>query len=86
MGVDVNVDRVEILSKRVIVGRVEFLKLNINELLTWVNKYWVSEVGYVLRFYMLINGCITFIFMDEDKIHNILNKVWLYNKGSLLLK
>ena len=45
MGVDVNVDRVEMLSKRAIVGTVEFAKLNINELLTWVNKHWLQEVG-----------------------------------------
>ena len=54
---------------------MEFAKLSI----TWVNKYLVSEVGYAPRVYMLINGWIAFIFMDEDKIENVLNKGWLYN-------
>ena len=69
-----------------IVGRVEFAKLKINDLLTWVNKYWVLKVGYTPRVYMLISGWIYFIFMDEYKIENLLNNVCLYNEGYLLLK
>lgn len=60
---DVNMDRVEMLSKRALVGRLKHVKLNRGEL----NKFWVPKVGYASLINLLINGWLIFIFSNEYK-------------------
>ena len=67
LGEDVNLDRVEMLSKWVLARRLEFVKLNRVELLAWVSMFWVLEVGYAPQINLMVNGWIIFIFMDKGK-------------------
>lgn len=45
VGRDVNMDRVVILSKHVVVGCIEHAKFNCIELIEWVNTNWLLEFG-----------------------------------------
>ena len=55
-GIYVNLDRVEMLSICALVERVEYAKLNKGDLQAWVNKFWVSEMGYAPNINQLVNG------------------------------
>ena len=78
MGVDVNMERVDLMMRRYLVGRVEFAKVNRIQLINWVNKQWVLVVGYAPWVNLMINGSIIFIFMNEEKIDWIIKGLWFY--------
>lgn len=42
---DSNLDRIELLARRAIVGRMEFTSGSKEELLEWVNKQWTPLLG-----------------------------------------
>ena len=68
LGRDVTMDMVSVLSQRDLVGKFEFIKLNRNEILDWIQCKWKPFISNIPRVVMLVNGWIVFQFpMKEDR-------------------
>ena len=63
---DITLNKVEVLAKRDMVGRMEYLKLNRVEMLKWVTKNCKPLIDYIPQPIWLSNGWFFFIFLNEE--------------------
>lgn len=82
----VNLDRIELLSHRGVVGRIEGTKKSQDELVEWVNVHWTPIFCLSPCTSLLSRGWVAFIFPNEELIQLILEQTWLIKEDSLVLK
>lgn len=77
-------ERVEGLSRRVLVGFMEYLNMSRMELLQWAQDTWKPLVDYYPCIFSLPKGWFAFVFLWKEHAERVLNSFWLINEGSLV--
>ena len=77
-----NLERVEALSLRVLVGWIEYIKMNTEYLLGWATANWNTLINYRPNISILANGWLVFLFMEMNDAHNILEQLWVIGSSS----
>ena len=61
LGHDINMDRVASLCSQAFVGILEYISLNMMDLLKWVCNSWKPLLGYFPNVSMLVDMCLCFL-------------------------
>jgi hypothetical protein len=68
------------------VGRFEYIASARVEVIKWINDVWKHFLGYFPRYVTLMKGWVCFQFMKETDLQSVLDRAWLFGKGSLVLQ
>jgi hypothetical protein len=68
------------------VGRLSYKTLSRQSLPEWVSSTWASMLGYSPELVTLTRGWFSFVFKSHEHIVLVLEKTWVLNGGSLMLK
>lgn len=85
LGLDINMDRVESLSQRELVGKLSYSKKSYENLLIWVRETWKPIVGYTSIINILVNNWLHLHFISAADLELILERAWV-GVGSLWLQ
>ena len=85
VGRDIYFNRVEALSSRALIGRLEYASLDKKQWFEWASEKWKPLLTYVPAISLLVRGWIVFVFLEDGHTTSLLNKIWRVEKGSLVL-
>ena len=69
------IDRVSELSRRALIGHLEYFILNKEEWVAWATQHWNSILNYVLTISLLPNQWLIIFFIEDDDATRILNSL-----------
>ena len=78
-------DRVEALSRRALIGRLEYASMEKKDWVSWASKYWKPFLTYVPSISLLVRGWIVFVFLEDSHASEVLSRLWRVGNGSLVL-
>ena len=76
VGRDIYMDRVEALSRRALIGRLEYVSLEKKDWVSWATEYWKPFLTYVPTIILLVRGWIVFVFLEESHASEVLSRLW----------
>ena len=65
VGRDIYMDRVEALSRRALIGRLEYVSMEKKDWFSWASEYWKPFLSYVPAISLLVRGWVVFVFLEE---------------------
>jgi hypothetical protein len=71
---------------RGLVGRFGYWAMGEKDIHAWVEVNWGPLLGYLPETFILMKGWLCFLFKNTEDAELVLRKVWVVNKGSLMLK
>jgi hypothetical protein len=74
------------LALNALIGRFSYRRHCTTPLYNWVKTHWFPILGYVPTVFYLSWGCFGFTFNNLDDAANILEGLWPYDEGSIMLK
>ena len=83
LGRDVNLDKVDILAKRDLIGKVDFISMSEADIKNWGLDSWTPILQYKPRLSFLLNSQEVFHFLEEVDLLNILSVKWVRGKRLL---
>ena len=85
VGRDIYMERVEALSRRALIGRLEYVSMEKKDWLSWATEFWKPFLTYVPTISLLVRGWIVFVFLEESHATDVLSRLWRVGNGSLVL-
>jgi hypothetical protein len=86
MGVDVGLEESCNLSLCALVGRLSYRSLCNHPITDWMQSSWVPLLGYSPDLLTLSRGWFGFIFKNPEDTVLILERLWVFEGSSLMLK
>ena len=85
VGRDIYMDRVEALSRRALIGRLEYASIEKKDWVSWASEFWKPFLSYVPSISLLVRGWIVFVFLEDSHASEVLSCLWRVGNGSLVL-
>ena len=85
VGRDIYMDRVEALSRRALIGRLEYVSMEKKDWFSWASEQWKPFLTYVPAISLLVRGWVVFVFLEEAHASEVLSRLWRVGNGSLVL-
>jgi hypothetical protein len=86
LGDDLGLEEAVNLALNTLVGRFSYHSRCSTPLHTWVKMNWTTILGYALELFFLPRGWFGFKFKSTNDVVKILDRLWSYDGGSLMLK
>ena len=86
LGDDLGLDKVVNLSLTTLVGRLSYRSRCSTSLIDWVNMHWIPILGYEPEVLYMSKGWFTFKFHSLEDTTKIMEKLWSFDEGNMMLK
>jgi hypothetical protein len=86
LGDDLGLEEAVTLALNALVRRFSYRSRCTTPLFTWVKTHWIPILGYAPELFYLPRGWFGFKFHSLDDATKILDRLWSYDGGSLMLK
>jgi hypothetical protein len=86
LGDDLGLEEATNLALNALVGRFSYRRRCITPLFSWVKTHWFPILGYVPEVFYLPRGWFGFNFHSSEDAAKILEGLWPYDGGSIMLK
>jgi hypothetical protein len=86
LGDDLGLEEATTLALNALVERFYYRRRCTTPLFTWVKTHWLPILGYASELFYLPRGWFGFKFLSPDDAAKILDRLWSYDGGSLMLK
>jgi hypothetical protein len=86
LGDDLGLEEAINLALNALVGRFSYRSRCNTPLLSWMKSSWSPFMGYTSELFFLPRGWFSFRFQSTEDVVKILDRLWSYDGGSLMLK
>jgi hypothetical protein len=86
LGDDLGLEEAVSLALKALVGRLSYRSRCSSSITDWVRMYWYPLLGYEPQVLYLPRGWFGFKFNSVEDTSLILEKLWSFDEGSLMLK
>ena len=75
VGRDIYLDKVEALSRRALIGRLEYVSMEKKDWFSWETEHWNPFLTYVPAISLLARGWIVFVFLEDAHATEVLSRL-----------